>query len=344
MNTEKQDIIKSDYFKVSDLSCHQGNFIIDNISFTLPKGKILTILGISGSGKTLLLKAISGLLTPDSGNILLDDKQFDSLKIKDKKIGFVFQENVLYPHFIIKKNISFPLELEKDTKNEVDEKVKKVFELYNLPEFYKNFKPNQLSEGIKKVVSLAKEKTKNINLLLLDEPFSGLDKENKEILRKLFKKIIDKIGVTTIIAMSSLKDAFPISDYILILNNGKMIQFGETNQVYNNPNSLDALESMNYYGINKIKVVITNNKIFNLNITTDHKDGNFDMYFRAENIKISDFGFKTKIKYRTFLNSSIDLCECLTFYENNEYNTILLLPKDTNDEFYFIPEKFFIFK
>jgi len=339
-----KDNIDTNYLKVKNLSCHEGKFHITNISFTLPKGKILTILGISGSGKTVLLRAISGLIELDSGNILLDNKDYNKLNIKDKKIGFVFQKNVLYPHFIIKKNISFPLELEKDTKNKVNEKVEKVFEQFNLPKFYKNFKPSQLSEGIKKVVSLAKEKSKEINLLLLDEPFSNLDKESKEIIKKIFKKILDDIGISTIVAMSSLKDAYPISDYILILNDGKLIQFGKINEVYNNPNSLESLENMNYYGINKVNVIIKNNKISHLNIKTDHKDGKYDLYFRAESIKISDYGFKSKINYRSFINNNCDLCECKTFYENIEYNTVLLLPRGTKDEFYFIPEKYFIFK
>lgn len=341
-NKYRELINKNDnLFIVHNLHARSGNFHIKNINFSIPKGKILSILGSSGSGKTILLKSIAGLEKNNAGIIYNGINRFDNLAIADKKIGFVFQNCALFPHLNVKKNIGFPLLIKGDKKDIINEKVNEIFEEFNIEKIYSGFRPEQLSQGIKQLVALGKEKIREFELFLMDEPFNYLDNKVHEVMRLFIKKIIDLIGKTTIIALNDAKDAMLISDYILTINNGEMVQFGRSSDVYENPNSPIVLELLSHLGANRLDVAIKNKKIIPYDIKIDKPDGNYNLYFRTEEISICKKGINVKINKRFFYNSNKELCECET---DKGDTAMLLLPIKTKNSFKFMPEKYFLFK
>ncbi len=341
-NNDSQFINRNNnIFVVHNLHSHTGDFHIKNISFSIPRGKILSILGSSGSGKTILLKSIAGLEKNDTGIIYNGINRFDNLPVVDRKIGFVFQDCALFPHLNVKKNISFPLMIKGDKKDIIEEKVNEIFEEFNIEKIYSVFKPEQLSQGIKQLVALGKEKIRDFELFLMDEPFNYLDKNVHEVMRIFIKKIIEIIGKTTIIALNDSRDAMLLSDYILIINNGEMVQFGKSMDVYENPGSPIVLELLSHLGANRLDVSIKNKKIIPYNIKTDKPDGRYYLYFRTEDINTGKKGINTRINERFFYNSIKELCEC----ETDKGDTLmLLLPIKTKNTFKFMPDKYFLFK
>ena len=142
-------------FAVNKLNTHKGNFYIKDISFSIPKGKILSILGASGSGKTIILRSIAGLEKIDSGFIYNGRNRFDTIPIEERKLGFVFQNCTLFPHFNVKKNISFPLVIKGNKKEDIDIKVSEILDEFDIDKIYSGFKPEQLSLVINEGVNQA---------------------------------------------------------------------------------------------------------------------------------------------------------------------------------------------
>ena len=176
--------MKESFLEINNLSYQVGRkLILENISFSLRKGEILTIIGPSGSGKSTILKAIAGLLEPTSGKIKFLHQLLSSkttlVPTGKRKIGLMFQEDVLFPHYNVYKNIEFGIQNKnKSYKNKVMAKLLKEFKLNHVAELY----PEKLSGGEKQRVALARILITKPKILLMDEPFSSLDSNlGKEI-------------------------------------------------------------------------------------------------------------------------------------------------------------------
>ena len=328
-------------FVINKLNTHKGNFYVKDINFSIPRGKILSILGASGSGKTLILRSIAGLEKIDSGYIYNGRNRFDILPIEERKLGFVFQNCALFPHYNVKKNISFPLIIKGNKKENIDIKVNEILDEFSIDKIYSGFKPEQLSQGIKQLVALGKEKIRDFELFLMDEPFNFLDKNIHEVMRLFIKRVIDLINKTTIISLNDSKDAMFLSDYIMVIDNGRVLQIGKCFDIYDNPKSPLVLEMISHFGVNKLGVVVKDKKIIPYDIKVDRKEGNYNLYFRAEEIEVVKKGIKAEVQKRFFYNGKNELCECKT----ESGNMIkLLLPVKINDNFKFIPQKPFLFE
>ncbi len=208
--------------------------VINGVDLAIEKGKIVCVVGESGSGKTTLTRLVAGLETQDHGVIKLNDKIVASDKVfippEDRKIGMVFQDYALFPHLTVYKNVAYGIADSQDKEVRVAE----VLKLVGL-EGYANRFPHQLSGGQQQRVALARALAPKPQLLILDEPFSNLDVALKLQLRNEIFDIIKRTNVTAIFVTHDTQDAVAISDEIVVLKKGKIIQQGSSEVLYKSP-------------------------------------------------------------------------------------------------------------
>jgi iron(III) transport system ATP-binding protein len=212
---------------------------LDNISFEFNKG-ILSFLGPSGCGKTTLLRSIAGLEVPDAGSIHIADKVQTSIERGilvppySREIGFVFQNYALWPHMTVYKNVAFGLKLRKKTDAEIERKVMSSLELVGLKGREQRY-PSQLSGGQQQRVALARSLALEPQLILLDEPLSNLDAKLREEMRVELKRLIQKVGISALYVTHDQEEAFTISDAVVVMDSGKILQYGAPDEIYNRP-------------------------------------------------------------------------------------------------------------
>ncbi|MFZ4609893.1 MAG: ABC transporter ATP-binding protein [Gemmataceae bacterium] len=211
---------------------------VDDISLSLHSGKFLTILGPSGCGKTTVLKLIGGYLSPAKGSIFIDNIDVTSTDACSRKIGMVFQNYALFPHLTARKNIAFPLEIRRLPKNECIKKVDAISELIGLSQKELERNPSELSGGQQQRVALARALVFEPHLLLLDEPLANLDKELRTKLRSELRRLQKDIKITTIMVTHDHEDALSNSDFIGVMNQGKLMQINDPKIIYDNPHSV----------------------------------------------------------------------------------------------------------
>jgi ABC-type Fe3+/spermidine/putrescine transport system ATPase subunit len=211
---------------------------VDDISLSLHSGKFLTILGPSGCGKTTVLKLIGGYLSPAKGSIFIDGIDITSTGACSRKIGMVFQNYALFPHLTARKNIAFPLEIGRLPKNECIKKVDAISELIGLNQKELERNPSELSGGQQQRVALARALVFEPHLLLLDEPLANLDKELRTKLRSELRRLQKDIKITTIMVTHDHEDALSNSDFIGVMNQGKLMQINDPKIIYDNPHSV----------------------------------------------------------------------------------------------------------
>ena len=197
--------------------------ILRNLSLTVKEGDFVAITGASGSGKTSLLRVICGLEIPKEGEIILDhsvmfNKEI-SIPTEKRNIGLVIQEKVLFPHMNTRKNIEFGISKRKD-KNELSNEIMEKLKIQKLSEKY----PYQLSGGESQRVALARSIVMKPKLLLLDEPFSGLDTELKTKIYPEIKSILDENQITCLMVTHDLKEVKALADKLFNLESGKLVE------------------------------------------------------------------------------------------------------------------------
>lgn len=216
-----------------------------NVSFEVARGELFTLLGPSGCGKTTTLRSIAGLETPDAGRILLDGSAlFDgdarrSVPMYDRDIGMVFQSYAIWPHLSVFENAAYPLRVqrrERLTRTDIEKRVLRVLDMVGLVN-YRNRSATQLSGGQQQRLALARALAREPKLLLLDEPLSNLDAQLREHMRAELKRIQSEWGVTTIYVTHDQAEAMAISDRIAVLNQGRLMQIGAPEEIYEHPTS-----------------------------------------------------------------------------------------------------------
>ena len=200
---------------VQNVTRTYGDFTaLDNVSLSIEKGEFFSILGPSGCGKTTLLRLISGFDQPDSGKILLGNKEVTFLPPEKRNVNTIFQNYALFPHMTVFENVAFSLRLKK-------EKVYKNLKMVHMDK-YINKKPSQLSGGQKQRVAIARALISEPAVLLLDEPLSALDAKLRQNLLVELDDLHDKVGITFIYVTHDQSEALSISDRIAIVSEGKI--------------------------------------------------------------------------------------------------------------------------
>jgi sulfate transport system ATP-binding protein len=222
---------------VRNLRKRFGSFqAVDGVSFEVPAGQLVALLGPSGSGKSTILRIIAGLEGADEGEVELTGEDATNLPVQRRGVGFVFQHYALFRHMTIRQNIAFGLEVQKLPKALIRERVDELLNLVQLAGYSERF-PSQLSGGQRQRVALARALAPRPKVLLLDEPFGALDSKVREELRSWLRRLHDEVHVTSLFVTHDQQEAFEVSDQIVVLNHGKVEQMGPPQALYENPAS-----------------------------------------------------------------------------------------------------------
>jgi len=233
------------------LKSSSGDMILD-VKLNIAKEKLVTLYGKSGAGKTSFLKIIAGLLNPDSGYIKVDnsiwldtDKNLN-LRPQKRNIGFVFQEYALFPNMTVKENLIFAMA--KDQNKKIIQELIDIVDLGNL----QNRKPNTLSGGQKQRVALARALVQKPQILMLDEPLSALDQEMRNKLQQYILEVHKEYKLTTILISHDISEIIKMSDYLIEIDHGKIIDQGLPMEIFTN-NKVNAKFQFTGEVINMVK-------------------------------------------------------------------------------------------
>lgn len=218
--------------EIEDLHINLGEFYLEGVSFSLEKGDYLNIIGPTGAGKTILLESIIGFWQPDKGRIYLEGKDITDELPERRRIGIVYQDYALLPHFTVFKNIAYGLK--KTEKRGIDGKVKAMAASLHIDHLLHR-KPDTLSGGEQQRVALARALAVKPRLLLMDEPFSALDPQTRKEARRLLRRAIQERGTTVIHITHDLDDAWALANRVAVFREGKLLQFGSLEEVFNRP-------------------------------------------------------------------------------------------------------------
>ena len=231
---------------------------VSNVSFDVNQGEIFCVMGLSGSGKSTLVRHINRLLEPTSGQILINGQDVMKLdrenlqKLRNKKIGMVFQNFALMPHRSVVDNIAMPLEIRGVSKNDRLDAANKILEIVELQGWGNKF-AHELSGGMQQRVGLARALAADPEFLLMDEPFSALDPLIRRQLQSEFIKLSKQMKKTTVFITHDLDEAVRVGHRIAIMRDGKVIQIGTPEEIVVNP--VDEYVADFVKGISRLKVV-----------------------------------------------------------------------------------------
>jgi len=208
--------------------------VLKGVNLNIVKGKTTVILGLSGGGKSTILKHIVRLLVPDSGEVWVEDVNMakadeETVFRMRKKIGYLFQSGALFDSMNVYENVAFPLrEHTKLKEPEIRAKVEQKLRLVGLdPEEVLTLYPDELSGGMRKRVGLARSTVLDPGIVLYDEPTSGLDPITSDLITRLIKKTQQSLGATSVLISHDIKESFKAGDYFAFLYDGKIIEYGD---------------------------------------------------------------------------------------------------------------------
>lgn len=230
--------------------------VLKGINLNIDKGEFVCFLGLSGCGKTTLLRIIAGLEKNDSGVILVDEKNITHLEPSERNLSMVFQSYALFPNMTVYENIEYGLKKKIKDKNLRTKKIEEVLRLVNLEHISSKY-PDEMSGGQQQRVSLARAIALEPNILLLDEPLSALDAKVRENLRKEIKDIQRKLGITTIMVTHDQEEALTMADRIAVMNGGEIVQFGTPKEIYSSPKDIFVADF-----IGKINFITNKEEVF----------------------------------------------------------------------------------
>ncbi|MFN8511370.1 MAG: ABC transporter ATP-binding protein [Thermomicrobiales bacterium] len=207
---------------------------VREVSFEIPDGAFVTLLGPSGCGKTTTLNLIAGLEQATGGDIFLDGQRITDWAPHERGMAMVFQNYALYPHMNVYGNIAFALKLAKRPKNEVDSRVRRVASALEIDHLLDR-RISQLSGGQQQRVALARAMVKEPKVFLFDEPLSNLDAALRTRMRSEIKKLHQQLKATSIFVTHDQEEAMMLSDYIAVMRDGRIVQYGPAEEVYRRP-------------------------------------------------------------------------------------------------------------
>ncbi len=269
---------------------------VDNVSLKIPSGDVLAILGPSGSGKSSLLRLVAGTIQPDSGRVLYDNVDLRDIPLRERGIGMVFQEGALIPHWESRRSVSFFLSLRK-REHEVPERVRQISKItgIGLDQLLER-RPGQLSGGERQRVAIARALTRDMRVLLFDEPFANLDAKLRAEARVELKRLLNEFPVTAIYVTHDQVEAVALSHRIAVMRAGRLEQVGAYRQLYHSPLNLFVATFVGTPPINLFPGRVENGHWYGENfggydIRHDLPDGTrVTMGVRPESVRLVDEG------------------------------------------------------
>ena len=237
---------------------------LENINLIIEDGQFFVLLGPSGAGKTTTLRCIAGLEKIDSGSVLFDNESVTEDQPASRDVSFVFQQFSLYPHYTVYENLAFPLRspMRKLPEDEIKTKIENIAKMLKISNKLKN-KATELSGGEMQRVAIGRALVRKPNIYLMDEPLSSLDAKLRESLRIELKNIQTNLNATILYVTHDQAEATTLADKIGVLKEGKIVQIGTPEEIYENPNSIYVSQRL---GSPKINVLP--GSLFNINDDT----------------------------------------------------------------------------
>ena len=234
---------------------------LEDINLTIEDGQFFVLLGPSGAGKTTTLRCIAGLEKIDSGSVLFDNESVTEDQPASRDVSFVFQQFSLYPHYTVYENLAFPLRspMRKLPEDEIKTKIENIAKMLKISNKLKN-KATELSGGEMQRVAIGRALVRKPNIYLMDEPLSSLDAKLRESLRIELKNIQTNLNATILYVTHDQAEATTLADKIGVLKEGKIVQIGTPEEIYENPNSIYVSQRL---GSPKINVLP--GSLFNIN-------------------------------------------------------------------------------
>ncbi|TLP72439.1 ABC transporter ATP-binding protein [Pseudomonas nitroreducens] len=222
--------------------------VFQDIDFAAERGEFVTLLGPSGCGKSTLLRCIAGLTAVDSGRILLDGEDIVPKSPQKRGIAMVFQSYALFPNMTVEQNVAFGLRMQKVPAAESAQRVREALEMVELGPLAARY-PHQLSGGQCQRVALARSLVTRPRLLLLDEPLSALDARIRKHLREQIRRIQQELKLTTVFVTHDQEEALTLSDRIVLMNAGRIVQSGDAETLYTAPENAFAAGFIGNYNL-----------------------------------------------------------------------------------------------
>ncbi|MDW3221523.1 MAG: ABC transporter ATP-binding protein [Paracoccaceae bacterium] len=219
----------------------KGTVVMDQMDFAVNKGELVSLLGPSGCGKTTLLRIIAGLLAADTGDIVLDGRNITRQPTHRRNISVVFQNYALFPHLTVAENVAFGLRARGMAKADVGAPVEEALALVRM-EGFADRPVSALSGGQQQRIAVARALVVSPDLLLLDEPFSALDRKLRETMQIELKSLLRDRGITAVFVTHDQEEAMGVSDRIAVMNAGKIEQFADPSTLYAAPSSLFVMD------------------------------------------------------------------------------------------------------
>ncbi|MGD9289612.1 MAG: ABC transporter ATP-binding protein, partial [Desulfobacterales bacterium] len=232
--TEVENLKALVCFEHIEKSFDGETLVIKDLNLEISQGEFLTLLGPSGSGKTTMLMMLAGFEIPTHGEIYLDDQPIGNIPPHKRNIGMVFQNYALFPHMTVSENLAYPLQVRKQSKSEIKERVTKVLEMVELGGFGGRF-PAQLSGGQQQRIALARALVFEPQLVLMDEPLGALDKNLREQMQYEIKHLHESLNVTVVYVTHDQSEALTMSNRIAVFNDGIIQQLSTPDVLYEKP-------------------------------------------------------------------------------------------------------------
>ena len=274
---------------------------LDNVSLAIVRGEFMTLLGPSGCGKTTLLKLAAGFLAPDDGTIAIDGKCVNDVPTYKREIGMMFQNYALFPHMSVAENIADGLKTRHLPRHDIRKRVAEALMLVKLTGM-DDRKPRQLSGGQQQRVALARALVINPTVLLLDEPFSALDKNLRASMQIELREIQRKLGLTTIFVTHDQSEALSMSDRVAVMSEGKLRQLGTPLEIYRSPSDRFVASFVGdtnclrgkLVGATALEAVIALGdvqiRVSGHHLATASSSASIDLFVRPERLSIGDPG------------------------------------------------------
>ncbi len=340
---------------VRNLSKRFGDFqAVADVSFEVPEGQLVALLGPSGSGKSTILRVIAGLEPADSGEVDLTGEDATNLPVQRRGVGFVFQHYALFRHMTIRQNVAFGLEVQKLPKPEIARRVDELLSLVQLSGYAGRY-PSQLSGGQRQRVALARALAPRPKVLLLDEPFGALDSRVRDELRTWLRKLHDEVHVTSLFVTHDQQEAFEVSDQIVVLNKGRIEQMGPPQVLYEHPASPFVTEFLGAVNILPVETVLGMDTIQDeapLPLDLPGPDGPVLVYVRPHDLEVARQAdhrpaWFARVRRLTPLGGTVRLE--LTLHEGS--NLLVLLTRERSlalnlaegDDVYVVPKDLKVF-